>query len=38
VRGGSCVTPFDYATPTTRHFLRPTARTAFTGIRLAEDA
>ncbi|WP_431854812.1 ergothioneine biosynthesis protein EgtB [Azospirillum sp.] len=38
VRGGSCVTPFDYATPTTRHFLRPTTRTAFTGIRLAEDA
>jgi len=37
VRGGSCVTPFDYATPTTRHFLRPQARTAFTGIRLAED-
>ncbi len=37
-RGGSCVTPFDYATPTTRHFLRPTTRTAFTGIRLAEDA
>ncbi|HYG86671.1 MAG TPA: ergothioneine biosynthesis protein EgtB [Azospirillum sp.] len=38
VRGGSCVTPFDYATPTTRHFLRPTTRVAFTGIRLAEDA
>lgn len=37
VRGGSCVTPFDYATPTTRHFLRPTTRTAFTGIRLAAD-
>ncbi|MGQ9367646.1 ergothioneine biosynthesis protein EgtB [Azospirillum sp. A39] len=37
VRGGSCVTPFDYATATTRHFLRPADRTAFTGIRLAED-
>ncbi|WP_035691065.1 ergothioneine biosynthesis protein EgtB [Azospirillum halopraeferens] len=37
VRGGSCVTPFDYATAFTRHFLRPAARTAVTGIRLAED-
>lgn len=37
LRGGSCVTPFDLAAPTTRHYLRPEMRTAFTGIRLAED-
>ena len=37
LRGGSCVTPFDYACPTTRHYLRPATRLSFTGIRLAED-
>lgn len=38
LRGGSCVTPFDHANPTTRHYLRPDSRLSFTGIRLAEDA
>ncbi len=37
LRGGSCVTPFDLATPTARHYLRPGARAAFAGLRLAED-
>lgn len=37
LRGGSCVTPFDYASPSTRHYLRPATRLSFTGIRLAED-
>ncbi|WP_454018512.1 ergothioneine biosynthesis protein EgtB [Azospirillum sp. Marseille-Q6669] len=38
LRGGSCVTPFDHANPTTRHYLRPESRLSFTGLRLAEDA
>ncbi|HEV7367857.1 ergothioneine biosynthesis protein EgtB [Arenibaculum sp.] len=38
VRGGSCVTPAEYAGPTRRQSLAPHARLAFTGIRLARDA
>jgi ergothioneine biosynthesis protein EgtB len=37
LRGGSCATAFDMATPTARHYLRPAARTSFSGIRLAMD-
>lgn len=37
LRGGSCVTPFDYAGPGIRHYLRPEDRLSFSGIRLAED-
>ncbi len=38
LRGGSCITSFDCACPTTRHYLRPADRLSFSGIRLAEDA
>ena len=37
LRGGSCVTPFSFATPYCRHHLRPTDRISFTGVRLAEN-
>lgn len=37
LRGGSCVTPFDYAGPGVRHHLRPDDRLSFSGIRLAAD-
>jgi formylglycine-generating enzyme required for sulfatase activity len=38
LRGGAAVTPPGHVRPTYRNFFPPSARWAFGGIRLAEDA
>lgn len=37
LRGGACVTPPGHATVTYRNFFPPTARWAFSGVRIARD-